>query len=68
MKKKFNKSYNEMDFIDLLQIIWHGKIKVLLITVTIFLISYGYKEFGLWFCIGAHFSYDFVLLMNIRKT
>ena len=47
---------------------WKLSLYGLIVLPFIFLISYGYKEFGLWFSVGAHFSYDFVLLINIKKT
>lgn len=33
----------------------------LMVLVFILLISFGKEEFGLWFCISAHFGYDFIL-------
>lgn len=33
----------------------------------ILLISYGLEPFGIWFCIGAHFSYDLVLFLVMSK-
>lgn len=33
----------------------------------ILLISYGLDPYGLWFCIGAHFSYDLVLFLVMSK-
>lgn len=40
---------------------WRMSLYGLIVLPFILLISYGYYEFGLWFCIGAHFSYDFLL-------
>lgn len=31
----------------------------------IVLIGFGFEHFGLWFCIAAHFSYDFVLFVTM---
>jgi uncharacterized protein len=39
----------------------------LLVLPFILLISFAYSEFGLWFCIGAHFSYDLVLFLALRE-
>jgi uncharacterized protein len=39
----------------------------LLVLPFIILISLAYTSFGLWFCIGAHFSYDLVLFLALRK-
>ena len=47
---------------------WKMSLYGLIVMPFIFIISYGYYEFGLWFSIGAHFSYDFVLLMVITKS
>jgi len=47
---------------------WKVSLYGLIVLPFIFLISYGYYEFGLWFSIGAHFSYDFVLLAVITKS
>lgn len=33
----------------------------------ILLLSYGFYEFGLWFAIAAHFCYDLVIFLSIRK-
>lgn len=40
---------------------WRMSLYGLIVLPFILLISYALEEFGLWFCIGAHFSYDFVL-------
>ena len=40
---------------------WKVSLYGVLVLPFILLISYGLDEFGLWFCIGAHFAYDFVL-------
>ena len=40
---------------------WRKSLYGLIVLPFIVLISYGYHHFGLWFCIGAHFSYDLVL-------
>ncbi|MBU2019208.1 MAG: CPBP family intramembrane metalloprotease [Bacteroidetes bacterium] len=32
------------------------------------LLSLGFDHFGLWFSIGVHFAYDFVLFESIRKN
>lgn len=37
----------------------------LLLLPFILLIGFGYYKFGLWFCIAAHFAYDFVLFVSI---
>jgi hypothetical protein len=33
----------------------------------IFIISFGYIHFGLWFSISAHFAYDAVLFVMMIK-
>lgn len=33
----------------------------------ILILSYAYIEFGLWFCVAAHFSYDFLMFMGATK-
>ena len=40
---------------------WRMSLYGLIVLPFILLISYGLEEFGLWFCIGAHFMYDLVL-------
>ena len=47
---------------------WKMTLYGLIVLPFIFLISYGYNEFGLWFSIGAHFAYDFVLFFTITKS
>lgn len=34
----------------------------------ILLLSYGYELFGLWFSIGAHFSYDLLMFQGVLKS
>ncbi|TNE74035.1 MAG: CPBP family intramembrane metalloprotease [Bacteroidetes bacterium] len=46
---------------------WRMSLYGLILLPFIVLISYGYYEFGLWFSISAHFMYDFVVFMSIRK-
>lgn len=47
---------------------WRMSLYGLIVLPFVILLAYGYEHFGLWFCIGAHFSYDFVLFMAIRKN
>lgn len=47
---------------------WRMSLYGLIVLPFVVLLAYGYNHFGLWFCIGAHFSYDFVLFMAIRKV
>ena len=42
---------------------WRFSLYGLLILPFIFLLSLGYYEFGIWFCIAAHFAYDAVLFL-----
>jgi uncharacterized protein len=30
-------------------------------------LAYAYDTLGIWFCISAHFSYDLLLFMNLKK-
>lgn len=46
---------------------WRMSLYGLIVLPFVVLLAYGYEHFGLWFCIGAHFSYDFILFMAIRK-
>jgi hypothetical protein len=40
----------------------------LIVLPFIFIISFGFIQFGLWFAISAHFAYDAVLfLLMIKK-
>lgn len=34
----------------------------------IFIISYGYYFFGIWFCIGAHFMYDMIVFLSLINS
>jgi hypothetical protein len=47
---------------------WRKSLYGLIVLPFIVLISYGYNHFGLWFCIGAHFSYDLVLFYAIVNS
>ncbi|MCH2228845.1 MAG: CPBP family intramembrane metalloprotease [Crocinitomicaceae bacterium] len=47
---------------------WKMSLYGFIVLPFILLISYGYEEFGLWFSIGAHFSYDFVLFVVMTKS
>jgi CAAX protease family protein len=44
---------------------WRMSLYGLIVLPFILLLGYGLEEFGLWFCIGAHFSYDLVLFRFI---
>lgn len=44
---------------------WRMSLYGLIVLPFILLISYGFEEFGLWFAIAAHFSYDFVLFFFV---
>lgn len=44
---------------------WRMSIYGLIVLPFILMISYGFEEFGLWFAIGAHLSYDLVLFLSM---
>jgi hypothetical protein len=46
---------------------WRMSLYGLIVLPFILLISYGLEEFGLWFCIGAHFMYDLVLFLVMTE-
>ena len=46
---------------------WRMSLYGIIVLPFILLISYGYYEFGLWFCISAHFSYDLLLFIIMTK-
>ena len=46
---------------------WKMSLYGLIVLPFIFLISYGFIRFGLWFAIAAHFAYDFVLFLVITS-
>lgn len=46
---------------------WRMSLYGLIVLPFIFLISYGFESFGLWFAISAHAAYDFVLFMSMRN-
>jgi membrane protease YdiL (CAAX protease family) len=47
---------------------WRMSIYGLIVLPFIVLISFGLEQFGLWFCIAAHFSYDLVLFLAMRSA
>ena len=47
---------------------WRMSLYGIIILPFIFLISYGFISFGLWFSIAAHFSYDLVLFLVISES
>lgn len=47
---------------------WRMSIYGIIVLPFILIISFGLEEFGLWFCIGAHFSYDLVLFLMMRES
>lgn len=46
---------------------WRKSLYGLIVLPFIFILAFGYGHFGLWFCIGAHFSYDLVLFLAITQ-
>lgn len=44
---------------------WRMSLYGVIVLPFILLISYGFEEFGLWFAISAHFSYDLVLFLSM---
>lgn len=46
---------------------WRISLYGILITPFILLLAYAVDFFGIWFCIAAHFSYDFVLFSVFAK-
>ena len=46
---------------------WRKSLYGLIVLPFVLILAYGYEHFGLWFCIGAHFSYDFVLFLAITN-
>lgn len=46
---------------------WKISLYGLILLPFILLISYGFYTFGLWFAIAAHFCYDLVIFLSIRK-
>tara|TARA_B110000305_G_scaffold20829_1_gene19150 strand:- start:1327 stop:1767 length:441 start_codon:yes stop_codon:yes gene_type:complete len=46
---------------------WRMSLYGLIVLPFILLIAYAFEEFGLWFCIFAHFSYDLVLFIIISR-
>ena len=47
---------------------WRMSLYGLVVLPFILMISYGFESFGLWFAIGAHFSYDLVLFLAISQS
>lgn len=47
---------------------WRVSLYGLIVLPFILIISFALYEFGLWFCIGAHFSYDLVLFLMMREA
>lgn len=46
---------------------WRISLYGLIVLPFILIIAYGFEEFGLWFAIGAHFSYDLVLFLTMSS-
>ncbi len=46
---------------------WRMSLYGLVVLPFIFLISYGFDIFGLWFAVAAHFAYDLVLFTSMSK-
>lgn len=46
---------------------WRMSLYGLIVLPFIFLISYGFEYYGLWFAISAHFAYDLVLFITISR-
>lgn len=44
---------------------WRMSLYGLIVLPFILLISYGFEQYGLWFAVAAHFSYDFILFYVI---
>ncbi len=47
---------------------WRISLYGIIVLPFILILSYALEEFGLWFCIGAHFSYDLVLFLAMREA
>jgi uncharacterized protein len=47
---------------------WKVSLYGLIVFPFILLISLGLSEFGIWFCIAAHFAYDLVLFLAITRS
>lgn len=47
---------------------WRMSLYGIVVLPFIFIISFALEEFGLWFCIAAHFSYDLVLFLSMRNA
>ena len=41
MKKSYRTQSDEIDLIHLLQVVWEGKLKVIAVTIILFLAAYG---------------------------
>lgn len=46
---------------------WKLSLYGLLLSPFIISLGYAYEHLGLWFCIAAHFAYDFVLFLEIKE-
>ena len=47
---------------------WRMSLYGLIVLPFIIFISYGFIEYGLWFSVAAHFSYDLVLFLMISES
>jgi membrane protease YdiL (CAAX protease family) len=47
---------------------WRMSLYGFLVLPFILIISFGFEELGLWFCISAHFAYDLLLFLVMRKS
>lgn len=46
---------------------WKMSLYGIIVLPFILIISFALEEFGIWFCIGAHFSYDLILFLSISE-
>lgn len=47
---------------------WRISIYGMIVLPFILILAYGLGEFGLWFCIAAHFAYDFILFRIMSES
>lgn len=47
---------------------WRKSLYGLIVLPFILIISFSLEHLGLWFCIGAHFSYDLILFLMMSET
>ncbi|MDX1652698.1 MAG: CPBP family intramembrane glutamic endopeptidase [Brumimicrobium sp.] len=47
---------------------WKKSMTGIVLFPFILILSFAYESYGLWFCVGAHFSYDLLMFSTVLKS